>query len=82
MELTEVVQSSKDQSELLDPVHVELLILDVGVSRVDIDVRVELFGRCCCYESLGFRDVGFTEEKLSIQIGEIDGVEIDLRGTT
>lgn len=49
------------------------------MSRVDIDVRVELFGGCCCYESLGFRDVRFTEEELSIQVGEIDGVEIDLR---
>ena len=50
------------------------------MSRVDVDVRVELFGRGCCYESLGFRDVGFSEEELSIQVGEIDRVQIDLRG--
>ena len=29
-------------------------------------------------EGFGFRNVGFAEEELAIEVGQVDGVEIDL----
>jgi hypothetical protein len=45
----QVVESIEDQSESLEPLHVELGVFDVGVMRLQLHLRVELVRRILCY---------------------------------
>jgi hypothetical protein len=46
------------------------------MSRMNLDPRVgvEVTGRGGRDERLGLFDVGFAEEELAVQVGEVDGV--------
>lgn len=44
----EVVEGIEDKSEALEPLNVKLRIFDVGMVRLELDVRVELCGALLC----------------------------------
>ena len=43
-----IVQGIEDKYEALKPCYVELRILDVGMVRFELDVRVEIGGALLC----------------------------------
>ena len=44
----EVVKGIEDECETLEPFYVELSIFDIGMVRLELDVRVELGGALLC----------------------------------
>jgi len=54
-----------------------LRILDVGVVCDKLDVRVELLRSLLCDKRFRLLDMLMTEEKLSVEVAEIDCVKID-----
>ncbi len=78
--LTHVVEGAHDDTKLLDPLDVILGLFDVAMARVDLDTRggVEVARSGRCDDGLGLGDVGLAEEELAVEVGEVDGVEVDL----
>jgi hypothetical protein len=78
--LTHVVESIEDNVKGLKVVDVETRLLDVAMDGLDLDVRVEVLRRLLGHECLGAFDVLFAEEELAVQVGQVNGVEVDLDG--
>lgn len=73
----QIVERVEDQIKFREPLHRVLCIFDVGVMRNQFDTRVELLCHLFCNQSLRLFDVLLSEQKLAIEIAEIDSVEID-----
>lgn len=78
MNHTHIVQSIKNEIKGSEPVDVELRFFDISVSGSHLHFRVEFLRRFLGDEGLAAFDVLLLEEKLSIQIRQVDGVEVDL----
>lgn len=67
---THIIQCVHDQAEPLDPLEVIHTILDIPVPSVDVDARVGVEVVSCRSgnKGFGFRDVGFSEEELAVQV--------------
>lgn len=87
---TQIIQCAEDQIKSLHPFDVVLALLDVPMPRPDgntlgIDVpfslrpwsRVKML--CKSRRNKGFRflDICLSEEELTVQVGEVDRVEVD-----
>jgi hypothetical protein len=79
--LTSIIQRAKDQPEPSKPDRIKLLLLNVGVSSVDGHVRVELKGGSGRDSGFRLGDIGLVKEELTVEVGEIDGVKVDLEHT-
>ena len=55
----------------------ELRVLHVGVLRADGGARVEGADGVAGHEGLGVADVLAAEEELAVEVGHVDGVEVD-----
>jgi hypothetical protein len=73
----EVIERIEDDVEALEPGHVELGVLDVVVVRLDDDVGVELARGFLCDQGLGLLDVLAAEQKLPVQVAQVNRVEVD-----
>lgn len=73
----QVVESIVHQVEALVPRHGELGVGDdVGQVRSDVDMGVEFLGGGSGNHALGLLDVFVAKQKLSVEVGEVDGVQI------
>lgn len=72
-----VVECVEDNVEGREPFKIELLVFDVRMLGNEFDIGVELLGDFLCDNGFWFLDVFLSEEKLAIEVGEIDGVEVD-----
>lgn len=77
----QIVERTHHQIKLTDPLDVILGLFDVAMTRVNVDAagRVEMMRGRGGHERFGFLDVGLAKEKLPVQVGEVDCVEVDLR---
>lgn len=77
----QIVERTHHQIKLTDPLDVILRLFDVAMTRVNVDVagRIEMMRGRGGHERFGFLDVGLAKEKLPVQVGEVDRVEVDLR---
>lgn len=94
----EIVQRIKHYFKASKPFDVKLYVLNIGVVRDNLDVRVEYCRRLLCYltvwsvrhytyypvrsivcsyQGFGFPDMFVSEEELSVQIAQVDCVEVD-----
>jgi hypothetical protein len=60
----------------LENLHAELLVLDIAVVRDDADIGVELLGLLGSDQSLGLPYVFHAEEELSVQVRDVDCIEV------
>jgi hypothetical protein len=74
---TNIVQSTEDHIEPLKPLDVELGIHNVCVVRNDLDIGIESLGYVLGNQSFGLLDVFSSEKKLSIEIAQVDRVEVE-----
>lgn len=44
----EIVEGIEDKSEALEPLYTELRIFDVGMVRLELDMRIEFGGALLC----------------------------------
>lgn len=56
----------------------KLLRSDVCMVSDDLSVGIESQSTLASHVGFGFTDVLFVKEKLSVQVADIDGVEVDL----
>lgn len=73
----EIVQSVQDDVKAAEELPAKASFLDVGMIRLDADRRIERRGNTSGNETLGFLDVGFVEEELSVEVGQVDGIQVD-----
>lgn len=50
---------------------------DIGMMGHEVDQRVKPLGGIAGHDGLGLFDVLVAEEELSVEVGEVDGVEVD-----
>jgi hypothetical protein len=72
-----VVESVEHQRELRNEVAAELLLLDIVVVCLHARGRVELQDGLPRHRRLGLVHVALAEEELPVQVGHVDGVEVD-----
>jgi hypothetical protein len=75
----QVIERIEDDPEALEPFDVELWLLDVGVVRDKFHIRIEGLRDFDSHQCLGLFDMLMTEQKLAVQIGEVDSVKVDNR---
>lgn len=68
----DTVQTANDQLEL--HVEVVILVLDFAGVRRNRDALDAALHESCRDVGLGFADVGFAEEKLAVEVRNIDGI--------
>lgn len=72
-----IVQRIENNIETAKPVHIELCLLDVRMMCLDLDARIELLRSFFGHQCLGLLDVFVTEKELSVQVAQVNGVEVD-----
>jgi hypothetical protein len=73
----QVVERVHDDRELLDVVQAELLGLDVGMVCLALDIRVEHLNGLLGDERLRLVNVMRAEQELAVQVGNVNGVQVD-----
>lgn len=78
--LTHVIQRIHHQPKTLYPLQVVLRLLDIAVSRMDLDAAggVEVPRRGGRNERLGLGYVRLAKQELAVQVGQVDRVQVDL----
>lgn len=71
----DAVESADDDLEL----HVEILVLvlDLAVERGDLDIFASFHHAGCSHLGFRFTNVVFSEEELTVQVGDVNGVHVD-----
>lgn len=72
-----VVERIEDDGELGEPLCGKLRIFDIGMVCYNLDCWVELLCDFFGDESFGLLDVFVAEQKLSVQVAEVDSIEVD-----
>mmetsp|Transcript_39131 Transcript_39131/g.67754 ORF Transcript_39131/g.67754 Transcript_39131/m.67754 type:complete len:313 (-) Transcript_39131:161-1099(-) len=72
-----VVECVEHQVELLEVRQVELGVLDILVVADNRQIRVEALCSVACNDCFGLTNMFWAEQKLPIQIGHIDGVQVN-----
>lgn len=72
-----VVQRIENQIELLEICQVELGVLDVLVVANNGQIGVETLRSIACNDSFGLTNVLWAEQELTIQIGNVDRIQVD-----
>lgn len=73
----QVVQGVADERERFEERDGEARILNVGHHGQHVDIRDHGTNRGCRFGCLGLADVMAAEKELAVEIGEVDGVQID-----
>lgn len=73
----EVIQGVKDDSKASEPRHVEVRFFDVCVMSHNFDIWVEFLGSLFGNERFGLFDMLLSEQELSVEIREVDRVQVD-----
>lgn len=89
---TQIIQRAQNQIKPLHPLYIILLLLDIAMPRMDRNAldgihirfpslrarsRVEMLCKRRRDKRFTFLDVGLSEEELSVQVGQVDRVEVD-----
>jgi hypothetical protein len=72
-----IIERVEDQVEPGEPLQIELFVFDIGMMGNQLDVGIELPSYLFRNERLWLLDVFLSEEKLTIQIAQVDGVKVD-----
>eukprot|EP00968_Pinguiococcus_pyrenoidosus_P027209 scaffold7359_cov255-Pinguiococcus_pyrenoidosus.AAC.10 len=73
----DVVQRVEHEVEPLEVVQPKLLVLDVAMVRFDAGQRIEGLDGLARHHGLGEAHVLLAEQELPVQIGDVDGVQVD-----
>lgn len=81
MRLTVIIEGVHDDAKFGDPLEVIFGIFDIPMPGVYLDPRgrVEMSRCSCCYKCLGLANIRFAKEELSIEVGQVNGIKVDLR---
>jgi ABC-type xylose transport system permease subunit len=74
-----IVQSIQNQIELLEKVDSIMGCCDAIVVSLNLHIRIETQRTLASNICLGLADVFFVEQKLSVQVADIDSIQIDLQ---
>jgi hypothetical protein len=72
-----IVKRVEDNVKARKPLEIELLVFNVGMLGDQFDIGVELLSDVLCDNGLWLLNVFLPEEKLTIEIGEIDCIEVN-----
>lgn len=72
-----VIEGIEDEIEGGEPFEVELFVFDIGMIGNEGDILVERLGDLFGDDGFGLLDMFMSKEELTVEVAEIDGVQID-----